>query len=472
MPRPGTDVTILNTPGAISLPTDTGTAFIEGLTDKGPLSPQLVLSLNDFVAVYGDRQSYSYMYDALDLFFREGGNRAYISRVVGPGATSGTLNLLDSNSAISLVVTAIGPGSWSANYKVGVTDEGSGNYSIQVYDVLNNVLEDSGTLVDEVSAVAWSQFSRYIRIALGVSALNPAPASATALSAGNADRNNVTDAQWAAALTRFTSDLGPGQVLAPGRTTTTAYNQLVAHAESNDRVAILDLPDTATVGTLEGALSSITSRFAAGFAQWLKIPGIALQTTRTVPPSAGIAGLIARNDPVVGPNQPSAGKYGAFAYATDLSQPDFSETDRTALNNSKVNVIRRFKGIRVYGWRSTVDPQADSNWVDFANARYIMGLTARLKEIGENYMFDEIDGQNGTTINGFHDALAGECLKDFNSRQLFGDTAAEGFDVDTSPAVNTLDTIANRELHAIVYVRPGTFAEWIPIQIVKRLINQ
>lgn len=474
MPRPGISVTLLDTPGAISVPQDTGTWFVAGQSDRGPVTPALVTSLNDFVIKFGDRVSYSVLYDAIDVFFREGGNRAYIGRVVGPGATSGTLNLLDNVAAVSLVVTAIGPGAWSSSYKVSVTaGGGGGTYQINVLDANNNVLENSGDLPDQNAAVLWSQYSQYIRITLGASALNPQVAAASALSAGNDDRNNITDTQWQTALDKFTTDLGPGQVSAPGRTSTTAYSQLTGHASTHSRVALLDGADTATVATLTAAAAATRSRYAAMFAPWVIVPGVTGGTTRSVPPSALIAGLIAKNDPALGTNRPSAGKAGISSYATDVSKPAWTDSDRATLNTAGVNVIRNmFGGVRVYGWRSLTNPTTDLNWIDFANARLYMQLVAELGQVGENYLWEEIDGQNGETINGFHDALSGVLLDHFNAGELFGDSADTAYAVDTGPGVNTLATIANLELHAVCYVKMAPFAEYVAIQIVKRQVTE
>lgn len=474
MPRPGVDVTLLDIPGSVSLPTDTGTAFVAGLSDRGPVLPTLIQSLSDFVTVFGDRQTYSVLYDWMDLFFREGGNQCYVSRVVGPAATVGTHNLLDAGAAISLVASAIGPGAWSANYKVAVVAGSvAGTFVIQVTDANNVVLEDSGNLVDQNSAIVWARSSKYIRLALGPSALIPAVAAATALSAGNDDRLNITDAQWQTALDVMTSDLGPGQVCEPGRTTTTAYNQLIGHANTHNRVAILDLPDSPTIATLESGIGALDARFAAAFAPWIVIPGLVQSTTRTVPPSALIAGLIGKNDNALGTNQPSAGNAGVSSYAIGVSQPAWSDTDRAALNIAGVNVIRNWpSGVRVYGWRSLANPTTDQNWIDFGNARLFMDISAELAQVGENFTFEDIDGQNGQTINAFHDALAGTLMAHWNNRELFGDTPDLAFDVDTGASVNTLATIANLELHAICYVKMAPFAEYVAIQVVKRSITE
>jgi len=473
MPRPGVDVSLLDTPGSVvSIPTDTGTWFVAGLTDMGPLTAQQVLSLDDFVTKFGARQAYSVLYDSVQTFFREGGDKMYVARVVGPGATSGTHNLLDGAAAIALTATAIGPGAWSANYKVVVAaGGGSGTFVIRVTDTPGNILEDSGDLIDNDAAVQWSQTSKYIRLSLGASALDPAVAAGAALSAGTDDRTNITDTQWLSALNTFTSDLGPGQVSSPGRTSTNGHTQLVDHAEDHNRVALLDLTDSGTSSTLISNIAA--SRFAAAFAPWIKIPGLVAGSFRTVPPSALIAGLVARNDPVYGSNHASAGRFGLSRYAVGLSQSDWDDATRATLNAAGVDVIRILYGtVTVYGWRSTVNANTDPNWIDFGNARQYTKLSAELNQVGQNYVFEDIDGQDGRTIGGFHDVLAGVLMEHYNSRQLFGSTPDEAFSVDTGPSVNTLTNIANLELNAVCYVKMSPFAEHVAIQIVKRSVTE
>lgn len=471
MPRPGVDVSLLNVPGTVSVETDSGVWFVVGQTERGPTGPRRITSLNDYANIFGARVSYSVLYDALETYFREGGAVAWISRVVGPAATTGTVNLLDSGAAVSLVAKSDGPGAWSSSYKIQVlAGSATGLFVIRILDTNNVVLEDSGDLPTNDAAVAWSNYSNYVTLTLGASANNPAVAAAVAFPAGNDDRNNITDAQWQTALDAFGTTLGPGQVSEPGRTTTTAFTQLTGHAETHNRVALLDMPNVPTAATLIAITNK--SRFAAKFAPWVVVPGLTFGTIRTVPPSALIAGLCARNDASFGANTPSAGNNGVSLFATDLSQPDWNDTDRASLNNAGVNVIRRYLGIRNYGWRSAADPVADKNWLPFNNSRLYIALTAELNAVGENYVFAEVDGINGSAINGLHGACAGVMKEHYDLGELFGDQPDEAFVVDTGSEVNTPTTIANLELHAIVYTRMAPFGEWVQIQISKRPVTE
>src|SRR5215831_6141764 len=358
MPRPGTDVVLLDTPGTISIPTDSGTWFAAGLSERGPTAPALVLSLAQFIQKYGNRMSYSVLYDCVEEFFREGGNRVYIARVVGPGATTGFVNLLDGAAGISLIANAKGPGAWTTGYTITVYSI-TGGFGILVLDSTSTVVEDSGPLVDQNAAVQWSVYSNYLNLVKGASANIPVPIVGASLSAGNDDRNNITDTQWNNALNAFTESLGPGQLSAPGQTSTTRHSQLVSAAALLNRVALLDLVDSATAGTLIANLPtySLSTRFAAAFAPWVTIPGIVAGSTRSVPPSCLIAGMIARNDPTLGVDAAAAGQQGVSNYATDLSQVDWDDATRQSLNAAGVNVVRRmFGSIRNYGWRSLANP--------------------------------------------------------------------------------------------------------------------
>lgn len=468
--RPGTAITLRTTPPVRSAPTDTGVWFVTGLSDKGPLTPQIVESMADFERIFGLRQSYSVLYDALDLFFHEGGRRVQVSRVVGPAAVSAFKNLLDGVAAISLIVTAIGPGAWGNNLKAAVLAPLVAGYRIQIQDSGGVPLETSPDLADQQAAVNWAKSSQYVRITIGASALVPVAAAGAALATGNDDRLNITDTQWLNALNLFTADLGPGQVSAPGRTSDTGHQQLMSHADTNNRTAILDLPDTATSATLLASVSTARSTLGkrgGAFAPWVIMPGVTVGTTRVVPPSGFVAAACARIDVEENPNVPAAGAQGVAQYAFDVSQLPWDGPTRNSLNSGGVNVIRDVFGFpRIYGWRSMVDPIAEPNWISLGNSRLYMAIAALAGNIAEVYVMKEIDGQ-GMTISAFGGALKGMLIPFYNEGALYGENPDDAFFVDVGSQVNTLARIAANELHAVLSLRMSPFAEWVQIEIVK-----
>lgn len=476
MTAPGVIVQVQTSPPSRSAPSDTGVAFIAGLTDQGPLAPVQVQSLAQFVTLCGARVSYSPMYDALDVFFREGGNAAYISRVVGPAPVSATFTFNGADANPSLIIKANSPGAWGNNLKVQILAGLVSGYRVQVQDVNGNPLETSSDLATQQDAVTWaSAYSNYVVITIGSGSEAPAVHASVSLASGADDRADIVDANWLAALNLFTKDLGPGQVLAPGRTTAVGHTQLCDHAAANNRVALLDLVDDPVVGDLQTAGSQAAStgngQYGGAYTPWVRIPGVTAGTTRVVSPAAAVAGVIARNDVAFNPNTAAAGKNGQFRSVIGLSQPAFSDSQRDTLNVSGINVIRSmFGGFRVYGNRSLADPVNSPNWIEFTVSRYFMWLSSRSAIVAENYEFEPIDGA-GHLQSDYASDLGALCQSDYSAGILFGDTAEAAYSVDTGDSVNTPTTIALGQLRAVVAARPSPTAEVISILLVNTPIT-
>lgn len=473
MVRPGVNVISRAAPPPRGAPSDTGVAFIAGLTAKGPTDgAYLVRNMTDFVRIFGDRVSYGLVYDALDVFFHEGGVKAYVSRVVGPGAAVDTHTFQDAGAANSIAVDSIG--GYDSNITVQVVAGSvAGTFVLVVFDNAIEV-ERSYDLLDVAAAVTWGTSSNYVRVrALGAN--DPAVVAAQALTGGTDDRGNVTDTQRTAALDRFIAALGPGQVLYPGATTEAMYEALLTHAQTKNRVALLDAADTASNTTLVAAADGIRAsatlpadaeQWGALFAPWVVVPGVTAGTTRTVPPSALVAGLIARSDATNNPNTPAAGSNGEARYAVGISQAEWTDAVRQVLNDNTVNVLRMVYGaVRLYGYRSISEFPTDP-WSSFAAARLRMAIVNGASEIGESFMFDQIDGK-GRKVAEFNGALVGLLSGYYTAGALFGETADEAFGVETGAAVNTPTTLAANELHAVLSIRTSPFAEMVQIEIVK-----
>ena len=277
----------------------------------------------------------------------------------------------------------------------------------------------------------------------------------------------------ATALALFTKDLGPGQVVCPGRVTAVTKLALAVHGEATQRLAISPTTNTAVVATLtaEATIAGITTNQERYISLWgpaITIPGPnGVGAARTVSPEAIVAGLMAKRDGEgVSPNQPAAGALGISEYALS-AVTSFTDADRTTLNVNGVNLLRSiYDGVRVYGYRTLADPTLDSNWVNLANARLFMAIQARADEIAERFVFRELDGQR-KTINEFGGALTGMLLPYWEKGSLYGVTPEQAFRVDVGPNVNTEATIANRELRANIALKTSEFAEEVILDLVK-----
>lgn len=281
----------------------------------------------------------------------------------------------------------------------------------------------------------------------------------------------------ATALALFTDDLGPGQVSVPGRSTAATHAALLAHGELTNRVAILDAPNTSVVGTLTAAATIAGAtvsqeRFSGLFAGWSTVAGVTPATTRTIPPSPIVAGIIARNDAAgVVQNQPSAGHYGVSQEALSVT-PSLTDAEYATLNTNGVNMLRMVQGdVRVYGFRTLADPTSDPNWLLLSNARVIMAIQAIVDAVAERFVFRQIDGK-GLTIAEYGGALTGAILPFYLKGALYGDTPAGAFNVNVGPTVNTPSTIAAGQLKAVISLKVSPYAEEVVIELVKTNITE
>jgi hypothetical protein len=478
MTLPGTLVQIMDTPPARSIPTDTGVWFVTGITEKGPTDePVACRSMQAYIDTFGDKVPYQTLYDSVDLAFHEGVNTVYVARVIGavPVNSFAVLNDGAGTPAATMRVEAANPGAWGdlLNVEVTVGDAG-GEFKLIISHDVDGVLYTSPSLATKDEAYDWAIGNPVFRLLdLGTSILDPAVVAPVSLAGGDDDRDTINDASWRAAQDLFTTDLGPGQISMPGRTTDQAHIDTNAAAEARRRFAINDFPDTATISVLTTATGAARSdgRWGAAYWPWVTIPGTA-GTDRTAPPSGLVAGLIARNDPQFGPGQAPAGDWGIARYAKGLSQKPLNDTDRETLNNAGVNVIRTlYSAITVYGERTLANPASDPGWILLPSSRVMMALAARSDAAAQGFVFARVDGQ-GKKLSQFEALLKGVCLEFWQSGDLYGKTPDESFYVDTGAQVNTEASLQSGVLKAVISARPSPSPERVEITIVKRLITE
>lgn len=476
MSRPGVEVNVVDAAPPRSAPVSIDTWFAVGFTESGPDDPVLVRSFGEFQRRFGNRSGYQTSYDSVETFFRDGGSRMYFQRVFGPAPTKGFKVLNDNAAQPTLKVESKSAGSLSAQMMVAVTVPSTGLFQIIMTDQVSGaVLETTPEFTTKQDAIDWSSASDVINIvSAGPSALDPVASAAASLSGGTDDMANATDTQWVAALDKMGSELGPGQVSAPGRTTSTLQKALLEHAYEMNRVALLDTAYAATpskaalITQADGLRDDPNARYGALFAPWAEVPGVVANTLRLVPYSAVQAALMARS---ARPNQPAAGVNGQSRYAIGVVGA-FNDTDREELNEAGVDIAREmYGGVRTYGYRTLADPAKLPQWIGLNNVRLVMEVKAKAYAIAEDFTFSQIDGE-GRVFTRFGGALVGMLVPYYEDGALYGATAAEAFAVDVGGAVNTPETIAAGEIRAVIYLRTSPFAELVHIDIVKVQITE
>jgi hypothetical protein len=481
--RPGTQVVFSQSVPSPQPPTDTGVAFFAGIASKGPTDQALLCHNIDEVTdkfgariPSGETVPTSILWDACDVAFKSGVSKIWVGRFAGPAATPASVTLQDDQGtpADSIKVDSHGPGPSDLTISV-IEGNDSETVRILVKDADGNLLDQSPSLASNTDAVQWALFSKkgLIRIT-SMGANLPALVDDEALVGGTDDRGSITDTTRIAQLpTLFPKALGPGQMAVPGSTTAVMQAGLADYcAVAQNRVALLDGPDTSNDATVETALGSFQSActqplaetFAIFSSPWRVVPGASGSFSRVVPPSAVIAGLIATSDArFANPNLPAAGGNGIDHYSLGSSQPEWSDAKVESLNDAGVAVFRNVYGEqRLYGFRSAAlseDVNAASNaWESFAASRLRMAITNDLNIIGEEFLFAQLDGQ-GKTIAEYHGAITGKLLQYWTKGALYGASPSEAFVVDTGPSVNTPETIDNRELRSKIGIKDSPFNE-------------
>ena len=509
---PGAYVTVTAAPPSPNTGDPTGAWFVTGPTVAGPVGVAVpVASLTDFVNFFGPRVSYSTLYDALDEYFHDGGVQAYVSRVFGPSAATAQAVIPDRTTPTpqnTLIIKACGPGAWANQNSsvLGLTvvvanGSVSNSYTITVYGggtTTGTPIVTSPNLFTPADAVTWfgAQNSWQTQVVVvnqgaltgGVvtSTNNPAPGTYT-LGGGSDDVTGIVEATWTNALTAFNATFGPGQVSAPGHTTTAGYGALANHALAYGRVALLDAADSPALNTTlitqaqaaQGA--STDASYSAIFAPWIILPGLTSVNpaanspvpNRVCPPSALAAALMSKNDIANDSNRAAAGPNGQSKFAIGVTQNypattnvATNTTGRGDLNAAGVNIILQLNGVTtLYGFRSL---SLDPNWTSLSSVRMRMQMVYEFDNIANGFVFGEIDGK-GQLFAQLNGALAGKCQQYWINNSLYGLNPQDSYAVNTGPQVNTPASIAAGQINAQVLVRLSPTAEVVQINVVKYL---
>jgi hypothetical protein len=556
-----------------------------GETAAGPLDVQQVRSLASFSSHYGDRFNPADTFDAVEAFFRDGGGRAYVKRLVPDDAESATVD------GPNFTVSALGPGASGDEIRfelapapppapravlrlagaaprralaraageltvefesgvedgvaqagtpvrIKVTDADDGNVILQdlrsidwgdgtiaepattwehayttnatgvqievvaavgtdtgtsdafdveggdppegpyaaVVEFEGRVVERSPVTLHTVGAlVAWAADSDYVRVT-GDDPDDELAAGRWGLRGGSDGTLPVVDPYLLlGAALAIPPALGPGQLIAPGKVTPAQHEALLQGAENGNRAALLDadprLDEAGLVAHVRQLRGVDSERFGGLFASRAIVPGRAPGTTRTIAWSGIQAGLIARLDGGGNPNRAAAGSFGQSRWAIDL-ETEFDDLARERLMHAGVNTPRILYGtVRAYGFRTIVDENGPNRgWLLLSNVRLAMAVKARADEVAERYVFANLDGR-GRTLARFGGELSGICM-DYWPEALYGDTPEEAFRVDVGDSVNTPESIANLEIHAVILLRMAPFGEWVEVQIVKQAITE
>jgi hypothetical protein len=458
------------------------TYFAVGLAERGATdAPVLCNSFAEFEASFGTRQSYGALWDDIKTFFEEGGTRAYCTRVVGDAATTGALAsaLMDqaATPVATLNVAARNPGAWSSRISVqvlaGATDD---TFILRVF-LDGDQVSNYSNLHNPAEAVSRTASDPYIVVTNAGSATvapdnNPAAlASPVTLAAGTDDRAAVVADDYVAALDRFEIGLGDGAVAIPG-IGPSVHAGLIAHADANNRLALLCEARAADAATLSDTAATLNAQRAGLFAPWIRVPDT-FGGTRTISPEGYVAACRARAH-AVGPWKAAPSESRArYVVAPDVV---YTAAQADELDAAKVNIIRTVAGfVRLYGWKSTSADEV--NWLFLTGADVVNRVVTEAYAQLEPYVFGVIDARGhllakieGTLIGIVQPMAAADGL--FARIASDGETILDpGYRVNVSSDLNTTESLALNQVLAELGIRVSPTAALVRLTVTKAAVT-
>ena len=484
--RPGVYVQeTLNPIAPVVGPSSNTVAAFLGANDRGPEVPTLVTSWSQYVSKFGswNTTTNNDLALALYMFFANGGNQAYVTRVSGTGASAAVRILQD--RAVSphntLEVFANSVGTWGNSLNVSVTNSTTtGYFNLVVYyggSSASNIVEQwtDITMTSTDSRYALSvvnENSNYIRLVDAASVStgatkNPAVVSNQSLSTG-AEGASVDGTAIATALDLY--DTIPQSLVlnVPGYTDDTTVNALISYATARgDVFVVIDGINDTVDNQLTLAASYTASSAAAVYYPQITIAdptlgvGAPAGVTKTVGAGAAVVGLYAATDSSRGVFKAPAGLQARLAGAVSVKPLTNAELDSLNSSNPPVNAIRFISGsgIVVMGSRTL-----KSGYVDryVPVRRTLIYLEKSLKDLTQFAVFEPNDARLWSRIN----ATVSAFLTAFWSQGgLTGSNPSQAYFVKVDAENNPQSSIDNGIVNIQVGVALQRPAEFVVINI-------
>lgn len=370
----------------------TSIAAFVGWAPKGPTDRAgLVLSWSDYEREYGGLDPGSDLSYAVSQFFANGGQRAYVVRLVAT-ADGATEKAATAKVTLNgLTVTARSPGAWANQYAVLVKPRADDQTRFRI-QIANIKLDPKGGVVVE----SFENLSMAANDRRNVNAVLNAE-SALVLSSGSGTApgatpgGDVPEASWLAGgkngdvlvpdSTAFVGALGLatdsgllfqlGRVdlfnllCVPGLVDKPAIETLQAYCRKRRALMIVDAKQSQTAKGAFDLATGNDAQNAAFYFPWIVAPDPLQQNRpREFPPCGFVAGVYARTDTQRGVWKAPAGSEASLTGVIGVKTP-LNDDENGLLNPRGINCIRTFPvyGTVIWGARTLHgDDERGSEW--------------------------------------------------------------------------------------------------------------
>lgn len=495
---------VLSSQQVVGAATGSSVAAFAGVNGRGPTHtvgsasvgvPTLCNSWSDYIISFGGfgvTPSFASTTPptlpyALFTFFANGGQGAYVSRVIsGTGATAATITLPDGAGTPlnTLGVFAVNEGVWGNSIYVDITAGGTGRFNLIVHygdattaTIVERWLDLSMTAIDpryalnvvnpSADGVLGSNFIRITDLGSAtIGALrNPAVVAGTVLATGT-DGTAPANADYAATLSGLDIVNSP-MVLNIDAVDATNIGSAITYASGRgDIFLVVDPPVNQTSSQIVSFASTLaTTGYAALYYPRIAITDPASSTpgvTKLIAPGGAVAGLIQRTDSQRGvwkaPAGLSAKLLAAVAVERVLTNP---ELDTLNTNISPINAIRAIPGAGIVcmGARTLTTATADKY---VPNRRTLIYLKANLTALT---LFAVFEPNNAVLWDQINVILQRFLTTFWQSGGLAGASPLAAFYTKCDDDNNTPATVQAGEVHAEVGVALNYPTEFIVLTI-------
>ena len=460
-------------------------AFI-GWAPKGPIDrAQLVLSWSDFNNQFGGLDSRSLLGYAVNQFFANGGQQAYIIRLAGSDAHTA------SEALSSLTVSGRNPGDWANDYSIAIKNPsgGSGRFRLQVlYTPTGSTTQTVVESFENLSISTPDPQGRYVAdvvnngsrlITVAVSGTTIPASGVTKLGTGTAGAAgtplNPNDSSFESALV---PPSGTGGVFlldhvdlfnllcVPGETKSSVLSTLEQYCETRRAFLIADSdPNVVDPQTVATSGPNIPGKNAAFYFPWVQaLDPLNQNVPRNYPPCGFVAGQYAATDANRGVWKAPAGTATALVGATGVAVP-LTDAQNGILNPVAVNCIRNFAvfGTVIWGARSTQGgDEAASQWKYIPIRRLALYIEESLYRGTKWVVFEPNDAplwaQIRLNVGAFMQTL-------FRQGAFQGSTPQQAYFVKCDSETTTPTDQNNGIVNILVGFAPLKPAEFVIIQI-------
>jgi phage tail sheath protein FI len=375
----------------------TSIAAFAGWAPQGPTdSARLVLSWADFYRQYGGLDVRSPLGYAVAQFFANGGNQAYIIRLVDSatvGTASTSLALTPSSS--TLTITAQNPGLWATNYGILIKNQtgGTGRFRLQVAYVPTGGTPAVVESFENLSITTPDPQGRYVLDVInaqsgfiqaavsGTPTAPPADVATPQMLQNGKDGNVLAPSTNMGTPGAFENALIPTSgtggiyfldhvdlfnlLCVPGEIVTSTLSKLEQYCEGRRAFLIADSdPGIKDYSKLSGG-PPISAANAAFYFPWINAPDPLKQgSTGPYPPCGFVAGIYSRTDGTRGVWKAPAGTEARLTGIIGPAVP-LNDAENGYLNPVAVNCIRNFPvyGTVIWGARTTQgNDEIGSEW--------------------------------------------------------------------------------------------------------------